>query len=68
MNGFMAPSQPSGEANLDKIRRIDLELTMASGRGCTTGTGVERFWIYIWAETYNIFRIYGGRAALMFAY
>ena len=68
MNGFMAPSQPSGEANLDKIRRIDLELTMATDRGCLPGTGVERFWIYIWAETYNIFRIYGGRAALMFAY
>ena len=68
LNGFVPPSQPSGEANLDKIRRIDLELTMASARGCVPGTSIERFWIYIWAETYNIFRIYGGRAALMFAY
>jgi hypothetical protein len=68
LNGFVPPSQPSGEANLDKIRRIDLELTMASARGCIPGTSIERFWIFIWAETYNIFRIYGGRAALMFAY
>jgi len=68
LNGFLPPSVPSGEANLDKIRRIDLQLTISPNRGCVPGTDVERFWIYIWAETYNIFRIYGGRAALMFAY
>jgi hypothetical protein len=68
LNGFLPPSVPSGEANLDKIRRIELQLGFNSLRGCAPGTAVPRYWIYTWAETYNILRIYGGRAALMFAY
>jgi hypothetical protein len=68
MNGFLPPSLPSGEANLDKIRRIDLQLTFNALRGCAPGTSTPQYVIYIWAETYNIFRVYGGRAALMFAY
>ena len=68
LSGFLPPSLPSGEANLDKIRRIDLQLTFNALRGCVQGTAVPRYYIYIWAETYNILRIYGGRAALMFAY
>jgi hypothetical protein len=68
LNGFLPPSNPSGEANLDKIRRIELQLTFAPLRGCAPGTPVPDYIIYIWAETYNILRIYGGRAALMFAY
>lgn len=67
-NGFLPASQPSGEANLDKMRKIDLQLTFTSLRGCAPGTSIPRYNIYTWAETYNIFRIYGGRAALMFAY
>lgn len=68
INGFLPPSLPSGEANLDKIRRIDLQLKFTPLRGCIPGTATPRYWIYIWAETYNILRVYGGRAALMFAY
>lgn len=68
LNGFMPPSHPSGEANLDKIRRIDLQLSFNSLRGCAPGTATPQYMIYIWAETYNILRVYGGRAALMFAY
>ena len=67
-HGTMPPSLPSGEANLDKIRKIDLQLAFTSLRGCAPGTSVPQYYIYIWAETYNILRIYGGRAALMFAY
>jgi len=68
LNGFLPSSQPSGEANLDKIRRIELQLGFSSLRGCVPGTSTPRYVIYIWAETYNVLRIYGGRAALMFAY
>lgn len=67
-HGFLPPSVPSGEANLDKIRRIDLQLAFTSMRGCAPGTSVPRYYIYMWAETYNILRIYGGRASLMFGY
>jgi hypothetical protein len=68
LNGFLPPTLPSGEANLDKIRRIDLQLQFTPLRGCAPGTSVPQYVIYIWAETYNVLRIYGGRAALMFAY
>jgi len=29
---------------------------------------VPRYLVYVWAETYNIFRVYGGRGGMMFAY
>jgi len=66
-SGLLAPSQPCGEANLDKIVNINLRLELEpfSGR---EATAVPRYLIYVWAETYNIFRVYGGRAGMMFAY
>ena len=67
-NGHQPFSMPSGEANLDKIRMIQLQLKMSPNRGCLPGTSTQRFTVYCWAETYNILRIYGGRAALLFAY
>jgi hypothetical protein len=67
-NGFLPPSLPSGEANLDKIRRIDLQLRFTPYHGCIPGTSTPNYYVYIWAETYNILRIYGGRATMMFAY
>jgi len=36
--------------------------------GYTTTFNVPRFLVYVWAETYNIFRVYGGRGGMMFAY
>jgi len=30
--------------------------------------GSQRLWIHIWAESYNILRIFGGRAGLLFGY
>jgi len=65
-SGFLPPSQPCGEANLDKIVNINLKLQLNPLAGYTDA--VPRFLIYTWAETYNIFRVYGGRGGMMFAY
>ena len=32
------------------------------------GTNVERSIIYVYAKTYHMLRVYGGRAGLMFAF
>jgi hypothetical protein len=66
--GHLPPSQPCGEANLDKVVNINLRLNMAPFAGFASAASVPRFRIYIWAETYNIFRVYGGRGGMMFAY
>ncbi len=67
-NGWTAFSQPRGEANLDKIVRRDLLLQFRTRYGNISGLDVGRFIVYAWAETYNILRVYGGRAGLLFAY
>jgi len=67
-SGGLAPSQPCGEANLDKIVNINLQLEMQRFTGCTDPNAVPRYQVYIWAETYNIFRVYGGRGGMLFAY
>ena len=61
-------SNPMGHANLDKFKNIDLSLTFSPTRGSTRFTDVPSYNIYLWAETYNILRVYGGRAGLLFAY
>jgi hypothetical protein len=66
-SGHLAPSQPCGEANLDKIVNINLRLELQQFAG-REAMAVPRYLIYVWAETYNIFRVYGGRAGMMFAY
>ena len=67
-SGFLPPSQPCGEANLDKIVNINLKLDMKPLAGYVTTYNVPRYTVYVWAETYNIFRVYGGRGGMMFAY
>ena len=67
-SGHLAPSQPCGEANLDRIVNINLHLEMQPFAGAVNSNAVPRYLIYIWAETYNIFRVYGGRGGMMFAY
>lgn len=67
-NGATPFSKPCGEANLDKIVRRELVLKLRAGRGCYSVTDVPEYVVYVYAETYNILRIYGGRAGLMFAY
>lgn len=67
-SGHLPPSQPSGEANLDKIVNINLQLEMNPFAGASSSVAVPRYIVYIWAETYNIFRVYGGRGGMMFGY
>jgi hypothetical protein len=53
---------------LDKINNRDLVLQFRTRSGNQMGTDVGRFVVYVYAETYNILRVYGGRAGLMFAF
>jgi hypothetical protein len=64
-SGLLAPSQHCGEANLDKIVNINLRLGLEPFAGTST---VPRYLIHVWAETYNIFRVYAARGGMMFAY
>jgi hypothetical protein len=65
-NGYTPWSRPKGEANLDKITKRELNLEFNMSRNCY---GVyPNYVVYVWAATYNILRVYGGRAGLMFAY
>jgi hypothetical protein len=66
-NGFTPFSKPQGEANLDKITTRDLVLAYPAKIG-PMGFYYERCVVYIYAETYNMLRVYGGRAGMMFAY
>ncbi|NBP59063.1 hypothetical protein EBU71_21440, partial [bacterium] len=67
-NGYTPFSQPRGEANLDKITNRDLILVFRGPYGNIANLDVKRFIVYVWAETYNILRVYGGRAGLLFAF
>ena len=67
-SGLRPISLPAGEANLDKIQRAQLTLGFHGKTGFITNDFVDRFLTRIFAETYNILRIYGGRAATLFAY
>jgi hypothetical protein len=61
-------TQFAGEANLDKITRLSLELAFQPMRGNLRATDVPEYTVYVWAECYNILRVYGGRAGLLFKY
>ena len=67
-NGTTPFSNPNVQANLDKIRKRELYLEIAPKRGCTDVNTVDSFIVFGWAETYNILRVYGGRAGMLFAY
>lgn len=67
-NGFTPMSIPMGEANLDKIQRLNLILRFHGKTGNITDDFADRYRIFVYAETYNILRVYGGRAGMMFAY
>jgi len=57
-----------GHANLDKVRRVELDLTFKPFRGSLQESDVPAYTVYIWAETYALLRVYGGRAGLLFGY
>lgn len=67
-NGLFPPSLSSGEANLDKIQRVELQLGFKPMRGSINPNAVPRYNVYVFVQTYNVFRVYGGRAGLLFAY
>lgn len=67
-NGYTAFSRPRGEANLDKVPQIDLLLEFTPRRGSYNSNDVPDYMVYVWAETYNVLRVFGGRAGIMFAY
>jgi len=67
-HGLLPPSLPSGEANLDKMLNIELQLGLHPNTGSINVNNVPRYYMNLYAETYNILRIYGGRAGLLFAY
>ena len=67
-NGYTPPSRPRGEANLDKVPQSDLLLEFTPLRGSYNSNDVPDYTVYIWAETYNMLRVFGGRAGILFAY
>ena len=67
-HGLLPPSLPSGQANLDKMLNIELQLELHPNTGSLNPVNVPRYFLYLWAETYNVLRIYGGRAGLLFGY
>jgi hypothetical protein len=67
-NGFTPFSRPRGEANLDKIVKRELVLQLRAKREYIGGAIVPSYTVYVYAETYNVLRVYGGRAATLFAF
>ena len=67
-NGYTPITEPNGEGNLDKVPQREMLLEIAPIRGTYNPSLVNSYTVYIWAETYNILRVYGGRAGIMFAY
>jgi hypothetical protein len=67
-NGFTPFSMPMGEANLDKILKLQISLGFHGLTWAISDDRVNRYIVRCYAETYNILRIYGGRGGMMFAY
>jgi hypothetical protein len=65
-SGYTNGSTPTGQTNFNRITNKDLILGINPNLG--TDSQYTRLWIYAWVEMYNVFRIYGGRGTLLFAY
>jgi hypothetical protein len=61
-SGYFPPSTPMGECNMNRIMKKELRFGFVPD-----GSTVQRLWVYVWAETYNVLRIYGGRATFLFS-
>jgi len=59
---------PTGHANLDKIQKMELSLQFKPLRGTILTTDIPDYTVTVWAETYNILKVYGGRGGLLFSY
>ena len=66
--GKQSSSAPIGEANYDRILKRWLYLDLAPFAGSIDPNQVPNLNVYVWAETFNILRVYGGRAGTMFSY
>jgi hypothetical protein len=64
-HGLTPSTRPTGEVNYDKITRRELQLTFS--KNSADGTS-PRLWVRPYVETYNVLRIYGGRAGTLFGY
>lgn len=67
-HGGANPSQPCGEANLDKVLNMSLQLEFKPQLSGSSTASFPRYLVYVWAQTYNMFRVYAGRGGLLFAY
>jgi hypothetical protein len=67
-NGIVPFSKPRGEGNLDKVQNRELVLEFEPLRGSYNPNDVPSYVVYVFAETYNVLRVYGGRAGTLFAY
>ncbi len=65
---FVGITNPMGHANFDKIQTLELALTFKPFRGSNRSTDVPNYTIYVFGEAYNILKVYGGRAGLLFNY
>jgi hypothetical protein len=57
------PYQPKGLANFDKLSRKEIVFTMQADRFGK----YPPLQLHLWTTTWNVLRIYGGRAAMLFA-
>jgi hypothetical protein len=56
---------PRGAANWDKIPRKELYLRLNSARGGGTPPSMNA---YVWTTTWNVMKVFGGRAGMLFDY
>jgi hypothetical protein len=56
--------KPAGAANWDKIPRKEMYLSMADGVACTQHPNMN---VYVWATNWNMLKVFGGRAGLLFS-
>lgn len=62
---FGTPYSPKGLANWDKLPRRELYLRLAYGRNNSTPPNLN---IYTYTTSFNILKVFGGRAGLLFDY
>jgi hypothetical protein len=56
--------EPKGTANWDKIQRKELYITLNQARG---GGAPPNMNIYVYITFWNVFKVYGGRGAMLFS-
>jgi hypothetical protein len=56
--------RPTGVANWDKIPRKEMFLTMSAGADCSSPPNMN---VFVWTTNWNILKVFGGRAGLLFS-